>query len=362
MMKPDGPMQAPAEAPDKRPPPAPLARRGMMLQGSSLLWPVLGLGALLIFNAIFSPGFFRLEMLDGRLYGTLVDIVHQGSKVMLLAIGMTLVIATGGVDLSVGSIMAIAGAIAATLVLQTEIPFAAVLAITLALAALAGTSNGVLVAFAGIQPIVATLILMVAGRGIAMLITGGQILTFEHRPLVFLGTGHFLGLPFTVTIVVLVFAATWLIARKTAVGLFIESVGGNETASRFCGINTRLVKMSVYAFSGLCAGVAGLIAASNIKAADSSRVGEMMELDAIFAVVVGGTALTGGRFSLAGSIIGALLIQTLTTTMYNVGVPPAVAPVPKAIVIVAVCLLQSARFREQLQRLFGGSQRRTFGP
>jgi galactofuranose transport system permease protein len=120
--------------------------------------------------------------------------------------------------------------------------------------------------------------------------------------------------------------------------------------------------MSVYAFSGLCAGVAGLIAASNIKAADSSRVGEMMELDAIFAVVVGGTALTGGRFSLAGSIIGALLIQTLTTTMYNVGVPPAVAPVPKAIVIVAVCLLQSARFREQLQRLFGGSQRRTFGP
>jgi simple sugar transport system permease protein len=310
------------------------------------LWPALGLAALLLFNFFFSPGFFHIRVLDGHLYGTVIDIVHQGSKVMLLAIGMTLVIATGGVDLSVGSVMAIAGAIAATLVTETQWPFAVIVAATLALSFLAGSLNGVLVGFVGIQPIIATLILMVAGRGIAMLVTGGQIQTFNHTAFVFLGNGHLAGLPFTVTIVALVLIATLLAMRRTALGLFLESVGDNETAARFCGINSRLIKMLVYGFSGFCAGVAGLIAASNIKAADSSRVGEMMELDAIFAVVVGGTALTGGRFTLIGSIIGAILIQTLTTTMYNLEVSPAVAPVPKAIVIVAVCLLQSARFRE----------------
>jgi simple sugar transport system permease protein len=212
-----------------------------------------------------------------------------------------------------------------------------------------GAFNGILVAYVGIQPIIATLILMVAGRGIAMLITGGQIQTFEHDSFVFLGNGHLAGLPFTVTLVAIVLGLTLLATRRTAIGLFLESVGDNQKAAHFCGINTRLVKALVYSFSGLCAGLAGLIATSNIKAADSSRVGEMMELDAIFAVVVGGTALTGGRFTLVGSIIGALLIQTLTTTMYNLGISPAVAPVPKAIVIVAVCLLQSPRFREHFR-------------
>ena len=154
-----------------------------------------------------------------------------------------------------------------------------------------------------------------------------------------------------VTIVVIVLLATLFATRKTAVDLFLESIGDNQRAAHFAGINTRVMKALVYSFSGFCAGIAGLIATSNIKAADSSRVGEMMELDAIFAVVVGGTALTGGRFSLVGSIIGALLIQTLTTTMYNLGVSPSVAPVPKAVVIIAVCLLQSGRFREQFIRL-----------
>lgn len=317
------------------------------------LWPALGLGALLLFNLFFSPGFFRLQMLDGHLYGTLIDILNQGSKVMLLAIGMTLVIATGGVDLSVGSIMAIAGSVGAVLATQTQWPFVAIVAATLAVAFVAGGMNGVLVGYAGIQPIIATLILMVAGRGIAMLITGGQIRTFEHPAFVFLGNGHLGGLPFTVTIVASVLGLTLLATRRTAIGLFLESVGDNETAARFCGINARFIKALVYSFSGVCAGAAGLIATSNIKAADSSRVGEMMELDAIFAVVVGGTALTGGRFTLVGSIVGALLIQTLTTTMYNLGVSPAVAPVPKAVVIVAVCLLQSARFREHFTGLRG---------
>jgi simple sugar transport system permease protein len=269
---------------------------------------------------------------------------------MLLSIGMTLVIATGGVDLSVGSVMAIAGAIAAVLV--TKIAFVWVIAIALGVSALAGVCNGALVGCLGLQPIIATLILMVAGRGVAMLLTGGQIITFENPAFVYLGNGHFLGLPFTVTIVVVITAIALLVTRRTAIGLLLEASGDNERAAKFCGINVALVKITVYACCGFCAGVAGLIATSNIKAADSSRVGEMMELDAIFAVVVGGTPLTGGRFTLLGSIIGALLIQTLATTMYNLGVPPAVATVPKAIVIVAVCLMQSGKFRQRLGGLW----------
>jgi len=316
-----------------------------------LFWPVAGLGVLLIFDLIFSPGFFHLEVRDGHLYGTMVDILNQGSKVILLSIGMTLVIASGGVDLSVGSIMAIAGAVAALLV--AKMAFVWVLTAALGIAAIAGLCNGVLIGCLGIQPIIATLILMVAGRGVAMLLTGGQIITFDNQALTYLGNGHFLGLPFTVTIVLGVLVVTLVITRKTAVGLFLESVGDNERAARFCGINVSWVKVLVYSCSGLCAGMAGLIATSNIKAADSSRVGEMMELDAIFAVVVGGTPLTGGRFTLVGSVIGALLIQTLTTSMYNFGVPPAVTPVPKALVIVAVCLMQSEKFRSRLRGLWG---------
>lgn len=325
---------------------------------SGLLWPVLALVTLLLYDLFFLEGFFRFEILEDanghkHLYGTLVDILNQGSKVMLLAIGMTLVIATGGVDLSVGSLMAVAGAVAALLVTQTQTPFALILVAALALAVVAGFLNGVLVGWIGVQPIVATLILMVTGRGVAMLLTDGQKVRFQDYPaLVFVGNGHLLGLPFTVTIVALVLAGTALLTRRTAIGLFIEAVGDNETASRFSGVNSRMVKTSVYAFSGFCAGVAGLIAASNIKEADPANVGMMMELDAIFAVVVGGTALTGGRFSLAGSLVGAVFIQTLTTTMYYYGVPPAIAPVPKAVVIVFVCLLQSERFRRQVTRPF----------
>ena len=320
--------------------------------GGNLLWPLVGLGLLLLFNLIFSDNFFDLKILDGRLYGTPVDIFHQGSDVMLLAMGMTLVIATGGVDLSVGSIMAITGAVAAVLVTQAQMSLAGILAASLAIAAFAGFCNGLLVAFAGIQPIIATLILMVAGRGVAMLLTGGQIITLNDPAFIFIGTGQFLGLPFTITIVAVVLLATLAAVRKTAAGLFLEAVGGNERAAGYSGVNTRSVKSLAYIYSGFCAGVAGLIATSNIKAADSSRVGEMMELDAIFAVVVGGTALTGGRFTLVGSVIGALLIQTLTTTMYNLGVAPAVAPVPKALVIIAVCLVQSAAFRRHVRSFF----------
>jgi simple sugar transport system permease protein len=320
---------------------------------SNLTWPIAGLGLLLLFNWLFTPGFFHLEIRNGYLYGTLIDILNHGSKVMLLALGMALVIATGGVDLSVGAVMAIAGAVAARLINLNSPSFVAVIFFALAVALAAGTWNGLLVGIFRVQPIVATLILMVAGRGVAQLITDGQIITFTDSRLVFIGNGHWLALPFPVMLALGMLGFTALLTRKTALGLFIESIGDNQTASFYSGVNARLLKFLVYTFSGLCAGMAGLVAASNIKCADANHAGLFLELDAILAVVVGGTSLSGGRFYLVGAIIGALFIQTLTTTMYMRNVSADIAPVPKALAIIIVSLLQSPVFRARLGLLFG---------
>jgi len=298
------------------------------------------------------------------LYGTPIDILNQGAKVMVLAIGMTLVIATGGIDISVGAVMAIAGAIAALLISMLDagsfpgasmgpafywiIPVIA----ALILATIAGFWNGMLVAGFGIQPMVATLVLMVAGRGVAQLITDGQIITFTNPGLVFLCNGHALFLPFSVWIVVTMYVIAGLLTRKTAFGLFIESVGNNERASRYAGIEARRIKWLTYVICGFCAGVAGLLAASNIKCADSNNAGLYLELDAILATVIGGTSMAGGRFFLSGSLVGAILIQTLTTTMYMKNVSPAIVQVPKAMVVIIVCLLQSPVFRAKVLSLF----------
>jgi simple sugar transport system permease protein len=222
--------------------------------------------------------------------------------------------------------------------------------VTLAACLVLGVWNGALVAWCGVQPIVATLILMVAGRGVAQLLTDGQIITVENAGFTFIAGGYFLGLPFPVTLVLLALLITAILTRRTAMGLFIESVGNNETASYFAGVNACGVKLFVYAFCGLCAGVAGLIEASAIKAADANNAGLYLELDAILAVVLGGTALTGGRFNLLGSLVGALIIQTLTTTILTRGVPVQYTLVVKAVVVLAVCLLQSEPFRARLRR------------
>jgi len=315
-----------------------------------LAWPLLALGLLLAFNLALTPGFADVHWRDGRLYGVLVDILNHGAKIMLLALGMTLVIATGGVDLSVGAVMAIAGAVAAQLINTAGVPLPAVLAGALGVALLAGFWNGVLVAYVRMQPIVATLILMVAGRGIAQLITDGQIITFTDEGLAYIGNGSFAALPFPVTLVLVAWGAAFLLTRKTALGLYIEAVGDSPAASRLAGIEPGLVRLIAYGFCALCAGLAGIVAASNIRGADANNAGLFLELDAIMAVVVGGTALTGGRFFLLGSLVGALLIQTLTTTMYMCDVSANVAPVPKALVILAVAMMQSAALRAWLGR------------
>jgi len=319
---------------------------------SPVLWPLLGLAALTLLNVVFNPAFLKITLLDGHLYGVPVDILTQGSRTMLVALGMTLVIATGGIDLSVGSVVAISGATCAMLLKAgTGLPLTLAAAVLTGL--FAGSANGLLVARLGVQPIVATLILMVAGRGVAQLIVDGQVIIIASRPFEFLANGFLLGLPVAPLLVAALYAATHLLLRRSALGLFVEAVGDNETASRFAGLAAARIKGLAYVFCGGCAALAGVLAAANIHAADAYRAGENMELDAIFAVVVGGTALTGGRFLILGTAAGALLIQTLTTTMYNLGVPPAVAPVPKAVLIIAVSLLQSGRTTRWLRGLFG---------
>jgi simple sugar transport system permease protein len=215
----------------------------------------------------------------------------------------------------------------------------------LGVALLCGLWNGLLVARAGMQPIIATLILMVAGRGIAQLITSGQIITIYYSPYFFFGGGYLLGVPVSILIVALVFVLLYLAITRTALGLFLQAIGINPTAARVAGVQARRLTLGAYAFSGLCAGVAGILISSNVKSADGNNAGLLLELDAILAVTLGGTALTGGRFTLAGSVIGALIIQTLTYLIYSLGVPPEVNLVVKAIVVFAVMMLQSGEFR-----------------
>ncbi|CAM4222183.1 simple sugar transport system permease protein [Paenibacillus endophyticus] len=315
-----------------------------------LFWPLTVLAALLLFNLVYKPGFFSVRIQGGHLYGSLIDILNYGAPLILVAIGMTLVIATGGIDLSVGSIVAISGAIACLIVSRASDQHSLSIVLTavgvaLGLAIICGLWNGILVGGAGMQAIIATLILMVAGRGIAQLVTNGQIVTVTSNPYKYIGAGWLAMLPFSIFIVAAVLlAAAWL-TRRTALGLFIESVGSNATASRLAGIRSRSVIFAVYIFCGLCAGLAGIILSSNVSSADGNNAGLWYELDAILAVVIGGTSLNGGRFYLSGTVVGALIIQTLTTTIYMVGVPPEITLVVKAFVVFTVCLIQSEKFR-----------------
>ena len=298
------------------------------LGDSRLLLPLAVLGLIFLFDLIFIPGFFDTEIRQGHLYGSLVDILRNSAPIILLAIGMTVVIATGGVDLSVGAVMAISASVAAILIDPRKVgftlsgditsvvgdtsysfmPLPVVIVVAMLAALLCGLWNGVLVAYVRIQPMVATLILMIAGRGIAQLSTNSIKINIFNDAFAFLGNGFVLLLPFSLFVVLAVFLGSWLLLRRTALGLFVESVGISSRASLFAGINEKRVTLFAYVFCALCAGVAGLIAVSSIKTSDANVIGLYTELDAILAVVIGGTVLgVGGRFSLLGSVLGALV-------------------------------------------------------
>jgi ribose/xylose/arabinose/galactoside ABC-type transport system permease subunit len=330
-----------------------------------LFWPLAALVLLLAGNGLFNPGFLALQWREGHLYGSLIDIANRAAPLALVSLGMTMVIAVRGLDISVGAVLAIAATVAAWTITRMQagaggdglLPLFAAIGAALGVACLCGLWNGLLVVKAGMQPIIATLILMVAGRGLAQLISDGQIITIYYAPYAYLGNGFLLGLPFSLFVVVAVFAGLqWLLSR-TALGLFVRAIGHNPLAAHVAGVRARAITPALYVFCGLSAGLAGLLVSSNLASADANNAGQLLELDAILAVSLGGSALAGGRFSLAGSVVGALIIQTLTTTIYSVGVPPQVNLVVKAVLVAAVLLLQSPKFRAQARALLGSKGR-----
>ncbi len=341
----------------------PLVKR---FRESRLFWPLMAMAIIFAFDAVYAPSFFKIGILDGHLYGNLIDVLNDGAPLVLVSIGMTLVIATGGVDLSVGAVVAISAAMGAVLINPalgnklisnevltantTNTPLWIIILADLAAGTLCGLWNGILVSRARIQPMVATLILMVAGRGIAQLITNGQIMTIYYTPYHWFGNGFILGLPVSIYIVALVLILAGMFVRKTSLGLFIESVGVNPKSTYYSGISEKNIKLFAYTFCGFCGAIAGLILSSYVKSADANNIGLNYELDAILAVVIGGTLMAGGRFSLVSSALGALIIWAFTFTMYTIGVPADALKAAKAVLVLLVILLNSEQLRGYIAR------------
>jgi len=293
------------------------------------------LGSLLVWNAIFQPRFFAV----------LADIAHRGTPVLLLSLGQALVLATGGVDLSVGAVMALSSSLAAILLTQTGLPPLTVVAIAIGAGLALGMWNGALIAYLRIQPIVATLVLLTAGRGIAQLISGGGILSFHDDDFGALATGNFLGLPSTVILVAVAYASLGCLAHKTTLGFHLAAVGSNERAARLSGLRVGRIQILAYGLCGALAALAGLVVCADVGAADASHVGLYLELDSILAAVIGGAALAGGRMCLTGALLGALANQALTTTLLLEGLGTETALCVKAAAVLLVVTLQHAALR-----------------
>jgi ribose/xylose/arabinose/galactoside ABC-type transport system permease subunit len=309
---------------------------------------VIALVLLFIFNAIFTDNFLTWPTIRVNL--------SQVSTITIVGVGMTYVIATGGIDLSVGALMAISGGLAAEILSQTWgpldstwsiVPFAYVIPVLVA--GLFGLFNGTLVTYFKIQPIIATLILFLGGRGIAKWLSDGILVDFDdvrfpfNHTFEYIGRGRPLGLPVQVILMIIVVAiAAWAL-RSTVFGRFVLATGGNEAAAHLAGVPINRIKLAVYGLSGLLSGLAGLIAISQISAADPYRVGEYMELDAIAAAAVGGTALAGGRATVVGTLVGAVIIQLLRNTLISHNVANGTARIAIACSIVVAVLLQRRR-------------------
>lgn len=320
------------------------------ITGNRLFLPIVCLFVVLLLNVIKTPGFFQVSIRNGVLYGYIIDVINRASELVILAVGMTLVTASsGGQDISVGAVMAVAAAVCCQILSGGEVStnvfhnplFLAIIA-ALAASAVCGAFNGFLVAKLHIQPMVATLILYTAGRGIAQLITQGQITYIRVET--YQVMGNYIGkcpIPTPVFFAIGTVLIVYLVLKKTALGLYIESVGINGNASRLVGLNSTMIKFLTYVICGLLAGIAGIVASSRIYSADANNIGLNLEMDAILAVALGGNFLGGGKFSLMGSVIGAFTIQALTTTLYAMNVSADQLPVYKAIVVVVIVCLQS---------------------
>ncbi|MBV8707205.1 MAG: ABC transporter permease [Acidobacteriaceae bacterium] len=292
--------------------------------------PPLALLLLIAANLLFTRNFATVS--------NLWNVLLQVSPTMLVAIGMTLVITTGGIDLSVGSIMAIASAVAATNLHRGPV-LASILGLGVAVGI--GAFNGALISGFRVQPIVVTLAALIAGRGIAQVISeGGQLISFDNPAFERLGRGHIGPVPVQVVVMIIVVLVAGILVRSTVLGRYILAVGGNEAAANLAGVNVGAIKTAVYAMSGFLAGLAGLIETARLGASDASKVGLNIELDAIAAVVVGGTSLTGGVTSITGTFVGAMIMQIITTAFNMLLIPYSWSLVLKAAIILFVVYLQ----------------------
>lgn len=306
------------------------ARRAGLTDYAPTYGALAALVLLVAANALLTPNFA-----DFRNFS---NILLQVAPTVLVAVGMTLVIATGGIDLSVGSVMAVASAVAAV-TLDRGVGLAVLLAFVAAFAV--GAFNGALVTGFGIQPIIVTLATLITVRGVAQVVSeGGQLIPFSNPSFEYLGKGYVGPVPVQIIIMLAVVALAVFLVRMTAFGRYVAAVGGNEAAARLSGVRVHRTKIAVYALSGLLAGLAGLIETARLGASDAQKVGLNIELDAIAAVVVGGTPLSGGRATVLGTIVGALIMQTLTTSFNMNQISFAWSLVIKAAIIVVAVYIQ----------------------
>ncbi len=293
------------------------------------------IGLLVAYNIAFTPNFMTWSNLRIQLV--------QVAPIVIVALGMALVIGTEGIDLSVGSVMALAAAL-----LPLYLGYGVVPAIAVALLGglLVGLANGSLVAFVGLQPIVATLALFVGGRGLALVISGGQLKEIRNPDLIALGSGDLLGLPVVVWIAGVLTVLVGFAVRRTVFGRQLLAIGGNRPAADLAGLPVRRVLVTVYVLCAVLAAVAGVLAVSRIQSSDASAVGLLYELSAITAVVVGGTPLTGGRIRVLGTVAGALLMQLVIATMIKHDLRSSTAEMVQAVIIlVAVYAARDRRTR-----------------
>lgn len=302
---------------------------------------IVALVVLLVFNTLVTPNFLQLQ--------TLFVNISQVATIAIVAMGMTLVIATAGIDLSVGAIMALAGALAPLIFmsefgqLYPSLGIAAAIVVPLIAALACGLFNGVMIATLKVQPIIATLILFISGRGIAQVLTNGNLQTFSNPAFSYLGTGKILGLPFQGWFALAIACILYLVMTRTTFGRYVLAIGGNERAAELSGGPVKRVKIGVYMICGVLAGLAGLIVVAINSASDAARNGNLMELDAIAAAVVGGALLQGGRAPIFGAILGAVIIQLVKYTLLANGVEDEVALIAKAIIILAAVYIQQSR-------------------
>lgn len=332
------------------------------LLSNRLTFALLILLAVVVQNIITTPTFFNISITNGLLSGYIPNILDEASELVIVTLGMTLVIAaSGGPDISVGAIMAIAASFCGLLLngaeYRTEIfhnPLILALFIGLLGGALSGAFNGFLVSGLKIQPMIATLILFTAGRSIAKQITYGQTIYIMNPVYKYLGV-QIPGIPIRTTIIVtiIIILIVVLLTKLTSLGLYIQSVGINGSASRLVGLNSRIIKFMAFVICGLLAGVAGLVGSSSIGSVNSGELGLGVEMDAILAVALGGNMLDGGKFSIAGSVIGAYTIQAITTSLYAMSVRADQLNVFKAVIIIVIIVASNDVFKGKIKKITG---------